>query len=271
MTFFISWYILITILGWLTFPLTYYLFPMLAERGYTLSRTFGLLIWAYVFWLFASLGIAQNDPGGLLLGLVILAGLSGWVFVNCRTELVNWLRENRRAILATEVLFLIAFGLMAFARASNPEIFTAGGEKWMETAFINAILHSPTFPPHDPWLSGYAISYYYFGYVMAAMLAKFTATSASVAHNLMLSLIFSMSAIGAYGLLYNLLTVYRQSKAKDQAVRVLPALGGLFAPLFLLIISNLEGLFESLHRKGIAWTLNANGTATSSFWTWLNL
>ena len=63
---------------------------------------------------------------------------------------------------------------MAFVRANNPEISTAGGEKWMETAFINAILHSPMFPPHDPWLSGYAISYYYFGYVMTAMLAKLT-------------------------------------------------------------------------------------------------
>ncbi len=61
---------------------------------------------------------------------------------------------------------------MAFVRANNPEVTTAGGEKWMEVAFINAIMHSPTFPPHDPWLSGYAISYYYFGYVMAAMLAE---------------------------------------------------------------------------------------------------
>ncbi len=40
MTAFISWYILITLLGWLTFPLAYYLFPALADRGYTLARAF---------------------------------------------------------------------------------------------------------------------------------------------------------------------------------------------------------------------------------------
>ncbi len=106
--------------------------------------------------------------------------------------MIDWVRKNARLILTTEILFLIAFACMAFIRANNPEVTTAGGEKWMEVAFINAILHSPTFPPHDPWLSGYAISYYYFGYVMAAILAKLTAVSAPVAHNLMLSLIFAL-------------------------------------------------------------------------------
>jgi YYY domain-containing protein len=271
MTAFISWYILITLLGWLTFPLAYYLFPALADRGYTLARAFGLLVWAYVFWLFASLGVAQNDSGGLLLGLVVLGGLSIWAFIKCQLEIRIWLSQNRRLILTTESFFLVAFALMAFVRSTNPEIFTAGGEKWMETAFITAIMHSPTFPPHDPWLSGYAISYYYFGYIMTAMLAKFTAVSASVAHNLMLALIFSLSAIGAYGLLYNLLTAYCQSKGEDQQQGILPALGAFLAPLFLLIVSNLEGFFESLHQRGIGWTFKADGTATSSFWRWLDL
>src|SRR5215208_8321374 len=77
----ISWYIVITILGWLTFPLAYTLFPALTDRGYTLSRAFGLLVWGYVFWLFASLGIAQNDIGGLLLALLVLIGLSVWAIL----------------------------------------------------------------------------------------------------------------------------------------------------------------------------------------------
>ncbi|MEO8356416.1 MAG: DUF2298 domain-containing protein [Chloroflexota bacterium] len=284
MTAFISWYIVITLLGWLTFPLAYTLFPALADRGYTLARTFGLLIWGYVFWLFASLRLAQNDSGGLLLALLILIGLSGWAYakdkgqwtmdddsVHGQRSILDWVRENSRLILATELLFLIAFAFMAFIRANNPEIFTAGGEKWMETAFINAILHSPTFPPHDPWLSGYAISYYYFGYVMTAMLAKLTSTAAPVAHNLMLSVICALSAVGAYGLLVNLLSAYRRSKGEEERRGVLPALGALLAPLFLLIVSNLAGFFESLHSRGIGWTFNTEGTATSSFWSWLDL
>jgi YYY domain-containing protein len=283
---FISWYIVITLLGWLTFPLAYHLFPALQDRGYAFSRTFGLLIWGYVFWLFASLGIAQNDVGGLLLALLVLVGLSTWAFykdhgpwttdhamVDHQWSIVEWLRSNARLILTTESLFLLAFALMAWIRANNPEIYTSGGEKWMETAFINAILHSPTFPPHDPWLSGYAISYYYFGYVMAAMLAKLTSTVAPVAHNLMLSLIFALSAVGAYGLLYNLVSAYRRSKGEEEkSARGLAVSGALLGPLFLLVVSNLEAVFESLRSKGIGWTFAADGTAIpSSFWSWIDL
>lgn len=268
---FLSWYILITVLGWLAFPLAYTLFPALADRGYTLARALGLLIWGYAFWLFASFRLAQNDSGGLLLGLVLLGGLSAWTFVRCRAELVSWFSAHRRLLLTTEVLFLLTFGFMAFVRAANPETFTSGGEKWMEVAFINAILHSPTFPPHDPWLSGYAISYYYFGYVMAAMLAKFTLIPAAVAHNLMLALVFGLSAIGAYGLLYNLLVNHQRSKGTEPQPETSPVFGALFAPLFLLIVSNLQAVFEVLHRRGIGWTFNSDGTGTSSFWTWLDL
>ena len=37
MTAFISWTIVITLLGWLTFPLTYHLFPALADRGHEVT------------------------------------------------------------------------------------------------------------------------------------------------------------------------------------------------------------------------------------------
>lgn len=272
---FIAWYVLITLLGWLTFPLAHRLFPTLADRGYTLARAFGLLIWGYVFWLFASLGIAQNDLGGLLLGLVVLGGISVWIFINQKVEILHWIRENRSLVITTEILFLLAFAFMAFVRASNPEMTTAGGEKWMEVAFINAILHSPTFPPHDPWLSGYAISYYYFGYVMTSMLAMFTSTPATVAHNLMVPLIFAMSAIGAYGILYNLLALYRSRTTDSDSAEIESTtrniFSPLFAPLFLLIISNAEGFLQSLHNKGLFWQLSADGKGTSAFWTWLDI
>lgn len=279
MTAFILWYIVITVLGWLTFPLAYHLFPALADRGYALSRAFGLLVWGYVFWLFASLGIAQNDSGGLLLALLVLIGLSIWsITVNLKSkienqklEIIDWISRNTRLLITTEILFLLAFAFMAWVRANNPEMFTAGGEKWMEVAFLNAILSSPTFPPHDPWLSGYAISYYYFGYVMTAMLAKLTSTPAPVAHNLMVSLIFGLSAIGAYGLLYDLLSAYRRSKGDDKSGGVLPDVGAFLGPLFLLLVSNLEGVFESLRAKGIGWTFTSNGATPAKFWTWLNL
>ncbi|MGD0611840.1 MAG: DUF2298 domain-containing protein [Anaerolineales bacterium] len=266
----IAWYLLVTLLGWLTFPLAYRLFPALADRGFSLVRALALLIWGYLFWILASLDVISNNGSGLLLtflGLVVISALCLF-HQGFPRSLWEWLRSRRRMVVTVEVLFLVSFAAMAFVRAGNPEI--AGTEKPMEMAFINAIIHSPTFPPHDPWLSGYAISYYYFGYVMTAMLAEVTGVLGSVAFNLMLALIFALSAVGAYGLLYNLLAVWQAKhpgSSASQAATGWPLLG----PFFLLLVSNLEGFLELLHQQGLFWNFHAGGTATSSFWTWLGI
>ena len=262
MTSFFSWYILITFLGWITFPLGYRLFPALADRGYTLSRAFSLMLWGFIFWISATLGIAQNDMGGLLLGLVVVGGLSAWEFVNRKSQILNWIGENRRLIITTELLFLVAFGIMAFFRSANPEIL--GTEKPMELMFINGIMNSPNFPPRDLWLSGYSISYYYFGYVMTAMLATFTGVPATMAFNLILALIFGLAAVGAYGVLYNLLAI-RRSKEKNTNNESHFTFSALLGPLFLLLISNAEGFLEILHARGLFWKDGSN------FWTWLDI
>ncbi|MES0359506.1 MAG: DUF2298 domain-containing protein [Anaerolineales bacterium] len=268
---FLLWYICITLIGLVTFPLAYKLFPALADRGYALSRTLGLLVWGYFFWLLASLGILRNDIGGLLLGLFVLIGLSYWAFRTISAdELRNWWNDNRRLVVSVEILFLFAFAGLTIIRAANPEVL--GTEKPMELAFINAILRSPNFPPHDPWLSGYGISYYYFGYVLTAMIAKLTATQGSVAFNLALSLIFGLSAVAAYGILYSLLKSLRAkldspSKSKNSHNLSLSLLG----PVFILIVSNLEGFLEVLHARGLFWKPDETGQLTSDFWRWLDM
>lgn len=260
----IAWYLTITLIGWLAFPLVYSIFPALADRGYSLARATGLLLWGYIFWLLASLRLAQNDLGGLVLGLSVLVGLNLFILRSRekRVEMISWLRTNLRLVVTVEFLFLLAFVFLAVVRAANPEI--TGTEKPMDLAFINAILRSPVFPPNDPWLSGYAISYYYFGHILTAMLARLTATPSSVAFNLMISLLFGLSAIGAYGLIYDLLAVTRRKVTQGY---VLPLLG----PLFLLLVSNLEGFLEILHRRGLFWKINPDGSVTSAFWTWLDM
>ncbi len=328
---FFSWYLLVTLLGWLTFPLAYRLFPALTDRGYTLSRAAGLLVWGFAFWWMATLGFVQNDVSGLVLALLVLVGLSIWAFLSTDggrktvdrdspstvhsipfgdrpLSVFDWLKENWKVVLTTEILFLVAFAFLAFIRSANPEIL--GTEKPMELAFINGILRSPTFPPRDPWLSGYAISYYYFGYVLTAMLARMTAVPGTLAFNLMVSLVFALGAIGAYGILYNLLAVDKNTRkqvdrysgkhaqadnatnlsAAQQSGRIMSSRSGaertnyelrntdsrspitaLLAPLFLLLVSNVEGFLALLHRNGLFWQFKADGSATSPFWTWLDM
>lgn len=255
------WALSLSTLGWLTFPLTYRLFNKLPDRGFGLSRIFGLLLWGFIFWLGGVLNLLQNTPGGILFALSVLlffSLLAGW---GRWREIWDWVRQHRRLIMVMEGVFLAGFAFMVLVRAADPS--ATGTEKPMELAFINAIMRSESFPPNDPWLSGYAISYYHFGYILTAMLAKVTATSGSVAFNLMLAAVFGMSALGAYSILYNMLAVFGL-KAQEAAKKIAWALLG---PLFLLFISNLEGVLEVLHAAGVGW----NGASSSAFWRWVNI
>jgi len=268
MTSFIAWYILISLLGLLTLPPVFKLLPALPDRGYAFARALGWLLWGFLFWLLGSLGFLLNDIGGELVALALVSALCWWASRSLDWESVRaWKREHISYIVTTEVLFLIAFMGMAVIRAANPEI--ASTEKPMELAFINAILRSPTFPPHDPWLSGYAISYYYFGYVLVSMLARLTGTIGSVAFNLSLALVFALSAIGSYGLLYNLLR--KKTRLTDSKKALQLSLGSLLAPFFVLIVSNLGGFLHVLRIRKIFWTMDESGVWTSSFWSWLDI
>ncbi len=243
----IAWYFALLVTGWIAFPLAYRLLPALPDRGYALSRALGLLLWGYFFWLLASLHLAFNTPGGILTALSVVALLSLSVAWPRRVALKRWLRDHKTLILWEEALFLVAFGLWVYVRGCAPE--AVGTEKPMELAFINAILRSPTFPPHDPWLSGYAISYYYFGYVMVAMLARLLGIGGTIAFNLGLSTVFALTVVGAFGLVYDL------ARPRHPA----PALLG---PLFVAVTGNWEGLLEIFH---------ARGWFSPTFWRWLDI
>ncbi|MFN3307851.1 MAG: DUF2298 domain-containing protein [Anaerolineales bacterium] len=257
---FLLWYTTITLVGWLTFPIAFWLFRHLPQRGYAFSRTFGLLLWGYAFWLLTSLHLTENRAEGILFALAIVGGVSLFFFFKSgKAEFLRWWKENRTQVGVMEGLFLLAFAALAVTRAANPEAL--GTEKPMELAFINAILRSESFPPHDPWLSGYAISYYYFGYVLVAMLAKLCGTAGAVAFNLGISLIFALSALGAHGLLSELLSLQFAKRFLWKP---------LLAPLLVLLVGNLGGLLEVLHAAGVFWQ-QRNGVWVSGFWKWLDL
>jgi uncharacterized membrane protein len=256
----LSWWLASSLLGIVALPIIWRLFSKLPDRGYGFSRAFGVIAAGYILWLGASLGAFRNSLGGALTAILVVAGLALGLGYGQRKELLDWIRANWRMVVVMELLFLIAFVFWAFVRANNPEL--EGTEKPMEIAFLNAILRSERFPPNDPWLSGYAISYYYFGYVLLALLTRITNVSSSVAFNLGSSLWFAFSVLGAYALLYNLISA-RQKSPRLTA----PLLG----PLFVVISGNLEGFLEFLHARHIFWSQDASGVSVSSFWTWLNL
>ena len=268
---FLSWYFAISVIGWVSFPIAFRFFPKLTSRGFALTKPLGLLLWGFIFWLPGSLGILQNNLGGVILAFVLVLVLA-WLAASKGKwqEMRNWLHANKKTIIIMEVIFLAAFAAWTVVRAANPEVRYT--EKPMELAFINAILRSPSMPPLDPWLSGYAISYYYFGYVLISMLVRVTGVASSVAFNLSASLWFGMTALAVYGVVFDLLASRKQHlEETDPRHLKIARIGGLLGPFFVLIVSCLEGALEFMYSWGWFWKTDAQGGLTSKFWSWLSI
>lgn len=246
----LKWYLFIQLLGFVNLPLAHTAFQKLQSKGFYLAKPLGLLLWGFVFWWLVSIGLLRNDlPSAVVaLGLIVVVNLV--ILKRTGVEPFKmWISETQKFIIASEIVFLIGFVFWAVVRAANPEIIHT--EKFMEMGFINAILKSPGFPPNDPWLSGYSISYYYFGYVLAALLIRVTCVTSSIGYNLVSALWFAMTATAAYGLLWDLLVRRKKSIPNPTQVNKYYWLA-LLAPLMMLIVSNWFGVLDILHARGIA-------------------
>jgi YYY domain-containing protein len=254
-----KWWAVVTAIGAIAFPIVHYLLKDLTDRGYAFSKLIGLLIISFSFWLFGSLGFLKNNLGGILLGILALGILSAWVLVRARespaeTTSLEWVKGNWKYITIAELIFIAVFVLWVWVRSQNPSI--SGTEKPMEFAFLNSLGRSETFPPLDPWLSGFAISYYYFGYLMTSVIARLAAVPEPEAFNLAIAWLTAATALGAFGLVYNLI-----SGGIDK-VRRSAIMFGLVAAIAVPIAGNMEIGLEVLH---------ANGIGSDSFWQWMDV
>lgn len=245
----LKWYLLIQALGLINLPITISVFQKLRSKGVFLSKILGLLLWGFVFWWLVTIGLLRNDLPSALVAMGLLALVNLFFLKRIGSD---QLREQiislKKFLIASELVFFIAFAFWALVRSTNPEIIHT--EKFMEMAFINAILKSPEFPPHDPWLSGYGISYYYFGYVLSALLIRVSGVASSVGYNLVSALWFGMTALAAYGLVWEFLTMRNLSVNASEEVKRRAYFLALLAPIMLLIVSNWFGLLDVLHARG---------------------
>ncbi len=241
-----------SLIGAAAFPLTFAFFSRLPDRGYAFARVVGLLILGYVLWIGATVGLFPNSRGSVILLIVLLAVASLAAAGRHRRELVDYFRSSWRYVLFVELLFAAVFAAAVTLRSFVPEI--EGGEKPFELAFLNSLARNDTFPPEDPWLAGSPISYYYFGYLMMAALTNLTGLGANVTFFLSLSLVAALAATAIFGVVYNLIaSTGAGGLVTSRGPRLWPraVVFGLAASGLLLIVSNLEGVFELMARHGI--------------------
>ncbi len=210
---------------------------------------------SYFFWMATNLGFSANNSGGIALGLLILAAVAVglyWRRGQDGPSLTDWLGEHWRQVAVTEIIFAGVFVLWVWVRAQNPAITAT--EKPMEFAFLNAVGQSASFPPLDPWLSGFAISYYHFGYIMTSLLARLALVPEMIAFNLAIAWLVAGTATGAYGLAYNLIAA--NGRRRNAFVF------GIMAALAIPIAGNLQIGLELLH---------GNGIGSPAVWQWLDI
>lgn len=254
----VMWWLALSALGWLTWPLVASLFRQTPGRGYAYARAFGLLLLSYSYWILGTLGVLSNNTVSLwgLAGVWAIVGTICWIYK--RDELIEFVRRKWRHILTVELLFLILFILYATHKSYDPAIEHT--EEPMDFALLNGILHSARLPPNDPWLSGFSISYYYLGYLTVAVLARLTGLPSGIGYNLGLTHTLALTVVGGYGLIYDLICWQNGPRATDSTriARVFGILGG----VAIGIAGNLEGICE---------LLRAGGLLPGAFLRWLDI
>jgi YYY domain-containing protein len=240
----LKWFVVLEAFGLIGWPMASRLFAGLPSRGYAFAKPLALLMAGYLFWLACIVGFLENTTSALAFVLLLIAGVSAVIAWQDRQLLAQAWREQRDVIVVSELVFAAFFVLWCVFRAYNPDLNYT--EKPMDLMFLNSMLRSPSFPPLDPWLSGYAVSYYYFGYLLMAIVARVASVPASVAFNLALAGIMGLSAGGAFTVAHDLAAL----RGNRKMARATPLLIGLLGALFVVFIGNLEGLVELLNAHG---------------------
>ncbi|MBX3015299.1 MAG: glycosyltransferase family 39 protein, partial [Caldilineaceae bacterium] len=272
------WWLVVTLLGWAAWPLAFWIFRPLRDRGYFLSRALGWLLAAWLLWWLASFRLAIASVANAWLAAALLAVLGLAVAIRQRQALRSFLRERWPLLLFGELLFAAAYLFFVRLRMGNPDLWQPwfGGEKFMEFAMLNGILRSPYFPPVDPHFAGGIINYYYFGLYLVAYLIKLTGIYAEVAFNLAIPTLFAITVINAFAVVYSAIkpswslpsvtptdaavgpeeslaisAELAEPAAPSAPVISLPSdhwryglLTALFGPLFVALLSNLDSFAQ---------------------------
>ncbi len=251
----ILWWLLLTLIALAAWPMTFLVFRPLPDRGLAFARPVGLMLMGFLWWWGGSLGVLPASQGGAMAACGLVLGLGLWLARRSGEFPWRWLQIRRGLVLFYESLFALSFFGWTLFRAYNPEITYT--EKPMELAFLNAVVRAERFPPHDPWLSGFAISYYYFGYVILGFLTELSGLPTRFTFNLGVSSWFALTLLAAAGLGWNLWALYRPERLR--AARAVALLSAFWVGL----AGNGEAILDLAHSCG--WIRDP------AFWAWLDI
>lgn len=218
-------------------PWAKYLFATMPQSMVGMARPLGFVIVGVALWTAAMIGLIPFNGGGVLVMAALMAYI-GWRL--CGGIDKAWVVAQWRSWVLSEVFFLVAFAMVIFIRGHNPDPW--GTERPMDYAFFNSVMHSPSFPPLDPWMSGFTINYYYAGYVLAAIPAMLTANDPVVSYNLALATTAGMSAAAVVTVVVSMVQLWRPNERP--VVRGEIPIVATLAFVALLVAGNMGGFLQ---------------------------
>ncbi len=244
----LQWYLMLVVIGIIFFPFVSRLFHAFYDKGYGLSKAFGIAVLSYITYALGTFHIIPFTRTWLIIILGVIAGLG---YALSRISPAPKLSHKVRSLLFfEEFLTASAFCAWAYIRAHEPAIH--GLEKFMDFGFINAALRGTYFPTEDMWLAGNHINYYYFGHITGAVLTKLSAIPSYISYNLILAQLCALSVAGTFTFVFNL--VYVGIK-KSQRFATIAALVGAW---FVNFAGNLHTIY--------AFTLGYPNDKPQPFW-----
>ncbi len=249
----LAWYGAVALVGVAGLVPVAVLFERLSSRGVFLARPLGLALVALVTWLVVRLtDVPYGTPvviASLVAVLVASGGIAWW-----RRETIPAVRARWRSLLVAEVLTAVVFALVLWARVLAPDAW--GTEKPADLMLLNAVHGASDFPPHDPWLAGERLSYYYLGHVQTDLVGRLSGQAPESAFNLVTATVGGLAAAAVAGLAIDLVQL-----GGPQRRRVTAVAGGA-AVCALLFVSPLVGLVQ---------IASGNGLGGEAVWGWLGL
>ena len=258
----IAWLVVMQLMALAILPIALAVFRSLPDGGYLLAKLLGILVVSLVAWTLASLQWMAFSFGAVVVGIGTVALVSCVVLAFTWSSFWSFFRERWRVIAICELVFIVAFLAFVVVRMANPDLWHQwqGGEKPMDTAYLNAVLKSSFMPPYDPWYAGGYLNYYYWGQFIVASFIHMTGIDTAVAVNLAVPMFFALTVGGAFSVVYNLAEGARAKLSQRPAHRVpdepslkgasafawSPVLAGVAAALFVTVIGNLDGAIQSL-------------------------
>ena len=239
----------VELIGLAAFPLVARAFPVLADRGWAISKPVGMLLVGTSAWLASYTRLVPNEPLTWWVFLILFGVGSAWMMRSDLQSLRKTFVRRWRIIVTIELIFLLFFLMFLSLRTFDPAADAT--EKPMDLMMLTAVTGAQYAPPQDLWLAGEPVAYYYFGYWMYGGASAMAGTGPAVAFNVGLALVAGMAASVAAALVTTL--VWRDGASKKIAL-----LAGGVSALLLMLVSNLSGLWTLLDITRIApdWLLN---------------